>query len=109
MGAYAPTGPETTAVQFSRCALSKALEERDLERISYFDNVLGPEDFAICESVQRGLHARCYTQGRFIVDHDRTDILATVLLPHGLIADDDGETVSGSLFADPVNMFILVV
>ena len=53
---------------------TSALDERDLARISYFDNVLGPEDFAICESVQRGLHARCYTQGRFIVDRDRTEI-----------------------------------
>ena len=74
VGAYAPTGSETTAVQFSRYALSKTLDERDLARISYFDNVLGPEDFPICESVQRGLHARCYTQGRFIVDRDRTEI-----------------------------------
>ena len=28
----------------------------------------------ICESVERGLHARCYTQGRFLVDRDRTEI-----------------------------------
>ena len=74
MATYAPTGPETTSVQFSRYAPSKNLNEQDLARISYSDNVLAPEDFALCESVQRGLRSRGYTQGRFIVDRDRTEI-----------------------------------
>ena len=74
MTAYAPAGPETTSVQFKRYAPSKDLDEQDLARISYSDNVLAPEDFALCESVQRGLHARGYTQGRFIVDRERTEI-----------------------------------
>ena len=74
MATYAPAGPETTSVQFSRYAPSKNLNEQDLARISYSDNVLAPEDFALCESVQRGLRSRGYTQGRFIVDRDRTEI-----------------------------------
>lgn len=71
---YAPAGPETTAVRFSRHSLSRDLDERELARIDYSDNVLGPEDFALCESTQRGLRSRGFTQGRFIVDHDRTEI-----------------------------------
>lgn len=74
MTTYAPAGPETTSVQFNRYAPSKDLDEQDLARIDYSDNVLAPEDFALCESVQRGLRSRSYTQGRFIVDRDRTEI-----------------------------------
>ncbi len=72
--AYAPAETETTSVRFSRYALSASLDEQDLARISYSDNVLGPEDFALCESTQRGLHSRGFTQARFIVDHGRTEI-----------------------------------
>jgi choline monooxygenase len=36
--------------------------------MEYLNNVLGPEDVGICESVQRGLASRGYTQGRFIYD-----------------------------------------
>ena len=74
MTTYAPAGPETTSVQFNRYAPSKNLNEQDLARIDYSDNVLAPEDFALCESVQRGLRSRGYTQGRFIVDRNRTEI-----------------------------------
>ncbi len=34
----------------------------------YGQTVLGPEDVAICESVQRGLNSRGYTAGRFVHD-----------------------------------------
>ncbi len=71
---YAPAGTETTSVRFSRHSLSRSMDEREFARISYSDNVLGPEDFALCESTQRGLHSRGFTQGRFIVDRDRTEI-----------------------------------
>ncbi|MCY4107871.1 MAG: aromatic ring-hydroxylating dioxygenase subunit alpha, partial [Chloroflexi bacterium] len=69
-----PGGPGAPSVQFNRYAPSKNLDEQDLARIDYSDNVLAPEDFALCESVQRGLRSRGYTQGRFIVDRDRTEI-----------------------------------
>ena len=35
----------------------------DLERTHYIDQILWPEDQAICESVQRGLSSRSYNQG----------------------------------------------
>lgn len=34
----------------------------------YLNEVLGPEDKSLCESVQKGLSSRGYNQGRFMVD-----------------------------------------
>ncbi len=42
----------------------------DAAKRSYAQTVLGPEDIAICESVQRGLNSRGYTAGRFVHDPD---------------------------------------
>jgi choline monooxygenase len=38
----------------------------DEARLAYGQTVLGPEDIAICESVQRGLASRGYTSGRYV-------------------------------------------
>lgn len=40
----------------------------------YMNTVLGPEDTALCESVQKGLKSQSYDQGRFIVDPDLSGI-----------------------------------
>ncbi|MEO1159213.1 MAG: aromatic ring-hydroxylating dioxygenase subunit alpha [Pseudomonadota bacterium] len=44
------------------------------EAADYQKNVLQPEDIGLCESVQRGLNSRGYNQGRFIVDHGKTEL-----------------------------------
>ena len=44
------------------------------EAADYQKNVLQPEDIGLCESVQRGLCSRGYNQGRFIVDHGKTEL-----------------------------------
>ncbi|MGB7205240.1 MAG: aromatic ring-hydroxylating dioxygenase subunit alpha [Anderseniella sp.] len=44
------------------------------EAADYQKNVLQPEDIGLCESVQRGLYSRGYNQGRFIVDHGKTEL-----------------------------------
>jgi choline monooxygenase len=44
------------------------------EAADYQRDVLQPEDIALCESVQRGLASKGYNQGRFIVDHGRTEL-----------------------------------
>lgn len=49
-------------------------EEIDPARVDYGRMVLGPEDTGLCESVQRGLHARVYKQGRIIVDPEHSGI-----------------------------------
>jgi phenylpropionate dioxygenase-like ring-hydroxylating dioxygenase large terminal subunit len=41
---------------------------------SYVNNVIVPEDIALCESVQRGLKSRSYQHGRFVVDNARSGI-----------------------------------
>ena len=40
----------------------------------YMNTVLGPEDAALCESVQKGLKSQSYDQGRFVVDPDLSGI-----------------------------------
>ena len=57
----------TSAIrQFHAFALPGA--KPDSQRTAYSVDVLGPEDVAICESVQRGLGSRGYTAGRFVHD-----------------------------------------
>lgn len=41
-------------------------------RADYTNNVLMPEDVALCESVQRGLKSKGYSQGPIIVDRERS-------------------------------------
>lgn len=50
--------------------LSAQLEEAAV----YQKDVLQPEDIDLCESVQRGLASKAYNQGRFIVDHGKTEL-----------------------------------
>jgi len=50
--------------------LSMQHESPDSPRRHYFMDVLGPEDAALCESVQLGLQSRSYNQGKFIIDPD---------------------------------------
>lgn len=66
-----PKGPEE-AVFWSHNYRLKA--ETDPAKVAYGRKVLGPEDNDLCESVQRGLHARVYKQGRIIVDPARSGI-----------------------------------
>ncbi len=45
--------------------------EKHAPRTDYFNEVLGPEDVGLCESVQRGLASRSYDQGVYMVDPAR--------------------------------------
>ena len=42
-----------------------------LDRVP-LNEILGPEDQGLCESVQRGLKSKSYNQGRFMVDPKRS-------------------------------------
>jgi len=46
--------------------------EFDQNRANYTADVLVPEDIDLCESVQRGLKSKGYTQGPMIVDPERS-------------------------------------
>lgn len=61
-----PVTAGSSVRSYSSFALPGAV--RDEAKIAYGQNVLGPEDVAICESVQRGLASRGYTAGRFVHD-----------------------------------------
>ena len=64
-----PTGVDTCS--FEGHTLS-AGDNFNKEREAYTADVLVPEDIALCESVQRGLRSKGYSQGPMIVDPDRT-------------------------------------
>lgn len=48
--------------------------DREKELIRFRAEHTQPEDVAVCEAVQRGLHSRGYVQGRLMVDADRSAI-----------------------------------
>ena len=69
-----PLGPERTLQITDFYFADAEMTEQRKARLAYANEVLAVEDNNLCESVQRGLHSRGYTQGRFIVDRDRTQI-----------------------------------
>jgi phenylpropionate dioxygenase-like ring-hydroxylating dioxygenase large terminal subunit len=69
-----PDGPESTIELLEFYYLQKEPTEEGWANIEYQDKVLNPEDFALVESVQRGLHSRGYVDGRYVVDKDRTSV-----------------------------------
>ncbi len=68
-----PTGPESCIARhdFYFLDVEPSAQERDFMR--YIESVLLPEDVALCEAVQRGLHSHGYHQGKFVVDRSRPD------------------------------------
>ena len=87
-----PTGPETTLEHFDFYTLSETLSDSELDAKRYVDEVLQPEDIGLVESVQRGLHSLGYSQGRFIIDKDRTFVSEHGLHHfHSLVLDALGD------------------
>ena len=67
-----PDGPETTITRSDY--FGRPGEDVNPARAEYGRDVLWAEDKAICESVHRGLKSKGYSQGRFIVDAERSHI-----------------------------------
>ena len=87
-----PTGPETTFEHFDMFTLSDQLSETEQDAKRYVDEVLQPEDISLVESVQRGLHSLGYSQGRLVVDKDRTFVSEHGLHHfHGLVLEALGD------------------
>jgi carnitine monooxygenase subunit len=81
-----PTGPETVDEHLDFFFESRDLTEEQRAAIRYTEEVLQPEDIGLVESVQRGLHSRGYSQGRYIVDSGRTEVSEHALHHfHGLV------------------------
>lgn len=68
-----PTGPETTLERWDFYFASAEPTRQERDFMDFIKNVLIPEDVGLCENVQRGLHSRGYTQGRFVVDRARPE------------------------------------
>ncbi|MCY3880237.1 MAG: aromatic ring-hydroxylating dioxygenase subunit alpha [Rhodobacteraceae bacterium] len=67
--AIRPTGLESTSFAGHTLAVGDGV---DVGRADYTANILVPEDIALCESVQRGLRSKGYSQGPMIVDAERS-------------------------------------
>ena len=68
---HVPVGPEAT-VQETEWFFPGETPTAEEQEVIDFVNIVREEDIPICESVQRGLHSHGYTQGKFIVDDERT-------------------------------------
>ena len=63
-----PDGPEATAEPLLYFGLGSELDAGTASAVDWFNNILGPEDVEIVESVQRGLHSLGYKRGRLMAD-----------------------------------------
>lgn len=69
-----PTQPSQTVEYQDWFTSAGVLTPQLKEAAVYQKDVLQPEDIGLCESVQRGLYSKSYNQGRFIVDHGKTEL-----------------------------------
>ena len=69
-----PDGVETCLEYQDWFTLGGELTPQLQDAVAYQKDVLQPEDIALCESVQQGLHSKSYNQGRFIVDRGKTEL-----------------------------------
>ena len=71
---FLPEAPDRCVTVGERFYLPGRNAPNDEARVEYGRNVLGPEDTALCESVQRGLGSEGYGQGRFIAALNGSEI-----------------------------------
>ena len=94
--AMMPTSHSSTVFKGHRYALDAA---EDVDRATYLNAILGPEDQSLCESVQHGLKSQSYNQGRFMVDQARSGVAEHgVYQFHRLVVDAlaaDGRIADG--------------
>ena len=63
-----PNGPEATSELLLYFGLDGEMDKGTASAVDWFNNILGPEDVELVESVQRGLHSMGYKRGRLMVD-----------------------------------------
>jgi choline monooxygenase len=63
-----PLAPERTREHFDFYFLDAVPNAEEAAAVAFFRDVLRPQDVALCESVQRGLHSLGYRDGRLVVD-----------------------------------------
>lgn len=69
-----PVEPARTVEYQDWFTVGGVLSEQLKDAATYQKDVLQPEDIGLCESVQQGLKSKAYNQGRFIVDHGKTEL-----------------------------------
>ena len=67
-----PTGPETAFEHWDFYLDTETPNADEVAAMDYIKDVLQPEDIGLVESVQRGLHSRAYSQGRLVIDKERS-------------------------------------
>ncbi len=72
MFSFLPLAAELTHQEFTYYAPDDQMTKTENAVMGYFNDVLGPEDVGLVESVQRGLKSRGYHQGRFVIDAERS-------------------------------------
>jgi phenylpropionate dioxygenase-like ring-hydroxylating dioxygenase large terminal subunit len=77
-----PNGPEATAEPLLYFGLDGQLDEGTASAVDWFNDILGPEDVEIVESVQRGLHSMGYSHGRLMVDQEQNEVWSEHFLHH---------------------------
>lgn len=83
-----PTGPETSREHFDFYFLDTPPGAAERAAVDYFRDVLRPQDVALCESVQRGLHSLGYRDGRLVDDAAGSAVSErNVHLFHGLVLE----------------------
>ncbi|MDH3534447.1 MAG: aromatic ring-hydroxylating dioxygenase subunit alpha [Gammaproteobacteria bacterium] len=85
---FGATAAESTHQVFSVYTPDGELDDVTRDICRYFNDVLGPEDVALVENVQKGLHSMSYSRGRFFVDPERSYYSEhAVHHLHGLVFD----------------------
>jgi choline monooxygenase len=66
------TGPETSAQTIDNLCVNDPPTDLDLKQFNYYRDRVLPEDVPCMEKQQRGMRSRGYTQGRLMVDKERS-------------------------------------
>jgi choline monooxygenase len=77
-----PAGPETTVEPLLYFGLDRDIDGGTEAAIGWFNTILGPEDVALVESVQRGLHSLGYRRGRLMVDPEQKEAWSEHFIHH---------------------------
>lgn len=68
-----PLDAERSILRFGYYSPHKELPKVTRSCIDWMNNDLGPEDLALNETVQKGLHSLGYQQGRYMIDAERSN------------------------------------
>jgi choline monooxygenase len=93
---FYPVGPEETYEVFDFFFETAEANEAEMEALKFIDEVLQPEDIGLVESVQRGMNTPAFTQGRYMVDPEKSGLSEHAVHHfHGLVLDAYNNAVTG--------------